>query len=51
MAEATDRIVVLEQVGGGHGTPLQVLTEDDLQRVYQRDVVVPEHPRRGCWWW
>ncbi len=37
--------MVLEQ--GRGGTPLQVLTEDDLQRVYQRDVVVPEHPRRG----
>ncbi|MDH2036196.1 hypothetical protein L6173_10220 [Stenotrophomonas maltophilia] len=29
------------------GTPLQVLTEDNLRRVYQQDVVVLEHPRRG----
>jgi iron complex transport system ATP-binding protein len=48
-----DRIVLLEQGRvAADGTPLQVLTEDNLQRVYQQDVVVLEHPRRGCrWWW
>ena len=47
-----DRIVLLEQGRvAADGTP-QVLTEDNLQRVYQQDVVVLEHPRRGCrWWW
>ena len=43
-----DRIVLLEQGRvAADGTPLQVLTEDNLQRVYQQDVVVLEHPRRG----
>jgi len=43
-----DRIVLLEQGRvAADGTPLQVLTEENLQRVYQQDVVVLEHPRRG----
>lgn len=43
-----DRIVLLEQGRvAADGTPLQVLTQDNLQRVYQQDVVVLEHPRRG----
>jgi iron complex transport system ATP-binding protein len=43
-----DRIVLLEQGRvAADGTPLQVLTEDNLQRVYQQNVVVLEHPRRG----
>jgi len=43
-----DRIVLLEQGRvAADGTPLQVLTKDNLQRVYQQDVVVLEHPRRG----
>jgi len=43
-----DRIVLLEQGRvAADGTPAQVLTEDNLQRVYQQDVVVLEHPRRG----
>ncbi|HAL21977.1 MAG TPA: heme ABC transporter ATP-binding protein [Stenotrophomonas sp.] len=43
-----DRIVLLEQGRvAADGTPLQVLTEDNLQRVYQQDVVVLEHPKRG----
>ncbi|KAG1261706.1 hypothetical protein G6F65_014811 [Rhizopus arrhizus] len=43
-----DRIVLLEQGRvAADGTPLQVLTEDNLQRVYQQDVVVLQHPRRG----
>ena len=37
--------------GGGRvaagGTPAQVLTGANGQRVYQQDVVVLQHPRRG----
>lgn len=29
------------------GAPLQVPTKDNLQRVYQQDVAVLEHARRG----
>ena len=42
-----DRIVLLEQGRVAADGTLQVLTEDNLQRVYQQDVVVLEHPRRG----
>lgn len=43
-----DRIVLLEQGRvAADGSPAQVLTVDTLQRVYQQDVVVLEHPKRG----
>ncbi|WMJ69169.1 heme ABC transporter ATP-binding protein [Stenotrophomonas sp. 24(2023)] len=43
-----DRIVLLEQGRvAADGTPTQVLTEANLQRVYQQDVVVLQHPRRN----
>lgn len=43
-----DRIVLLEQGRvAADGSPSQVLTVDTLQRVYQQDVVVLEHPKRG----
>jgi len=44
----SDRIVLLEQGRvAADGTPQQVLTEGNLQRVYQQDVVVLQHPRRS----
>lgn len=42
-----DRIVLLEQGRvAADGTPHAVLTEDNLRRVYQQDVLVLTHPRR-----
>ncbi len=42
-----DRIVLLEQGRvAADGKPAQVLTETNLQRVYQQDVLVMQHPRR-----
>jgi len=42
-----DRIVLLEQGRvAADGTPAEVLTETNLQRVYQQDVLVMRHPRR-----
>ena len=44
----SDRIVLLEQGRvAADGTPSEVLTEANLQRVYQQDVVVLQHPRRS----
>lgn len=42
-----DRIVLLERGRvAADGTPAEVLTEANLRRVYQQDVLVMQHPRR-----
>ena len=48
-AAHADRVVLLD--GGrivASGTPREVLTVDNIERVYQQPVIVTEHPTRGC---